>query len=225
MAYRDWETILQYVASAVEHGDSAKQIAEYLGLKVKELSRQLNRMKKRGVEVPDLHIPKPCISEDNRWRGRQKPDEYWAEMRSNVIQWLQQNVSREVIAERIGVQVQSLSNKLHRWRKEGHPIPVAVRGPRKEVTVRMIRKQETEQRKAARVLKKQERQKKWTERKPAKRIIRPEKKVEKRLPDRHIDTSAMKFVRVNDKTLIQVPLDRDEQEAITEWKSRHNKYK
>jgi DNA-binding Lrp family transcriptional regulator len=234
MAYRDWTQILLYISDWLEHGETAKQIAEHLHMEVKEVTRQLRRMKAKGIPVPELkaetHTGRPVgIKEEGKrktkapFTGRQKSEEQWAEIRNNVITWLQQNVSREIIAERIGIHVQSLSNRLYRWRKEGYPVPTAPRLPRKEVTVRLQRKQQTEANKRARELRREEKKRKWTETQAS--VYRPARKVEKRLPDRHRDTSAMKFVRVNDKTLIQIPLDRDEQEAITEWKSRHNKYK
>ena len=229
-SYRDWESILQYVITAVENGNDAKQIAEYLGMRVKSLSRQLNRMKKRGIQVPSLQIEKPHRpvgagkgQKKVPFSGRQKSAEYWEGVRKNVLQWLEEKVPRETIAERIGIQIQSLSNRLHRWRKEGYSIPVAPR-PRKDITVHMQRKLQAEANRRARELRKQEKERLWTQKQQEQQLVyRPSRKVEKRLPDRHRDTTGMKYIQVDQRTRIQIPADRDPNEAIRDWRSRHNK--
>ena len=223
--YRDWEQLLQYISTAVEHGDSAKQIADHLGMEVKRLTRQLRRMSKRGIKVPVLVAEKPHRPvgvKRKPFTGRQKSDECWEEIRNNVLQWLQENVSRKVIAERIGIQIQSLSNRLYRWRKEGYPVPVAPR-PRRDNTVRLQRKQEAEDRKKARVFRKEEKARIWSQRNPVPHVRRPEKRIEKRLPDRVQDTSKMVYVQVDSKTKIQIPVDKDPEIAISEWKKRYKK--
>lgn len=225
--YRDWEQLLQYISTAVEHGDSAKQIADHLGMEVKRLTRQLRRMSKRGIKVPVLVAEKPHRPvgvKRKPFTGRQKSDECWEEIRNNVLQWLQENVSREVIAERIGIQIQSLSNRLYRWRKEGYPVPIAPR-PHKDVTVHMQRRLQVEANRRARELRKQEKERVWAQKQQEQHVAyRPARKVEKRLPDRHRDTTEMKYVKVNEKTLIQIPADKDPEIAVQEWKARHNKH-
>ena len=227
MAYRDWMQILLFISDWIEHGESAKQIAEHLHMQVNELTRQLRRMKKKGIPVPELVAEKPHRPigvKRKPFTGRQKSDEYWTEVRNNVLQWLEEKVPREQIAKRIGIQIQSLSNRLYRWRKEGYPVPVAPR-PRKDVTVHMQRGIQAESNRRARELRKAEKQRIWAQKQQEQHVVyRPARKVEKRLPDRHRDTTGMKYVKVNEKTLIQIPADKDPEIAVQEWKARHNKH-
>jgi broad specificity phosphatase PhoE len=96
--YRDWGQILLYISDWIEHGETAKQIAEHLHMEVRAVTRQLRRMKAKGIPVPELKAEKPHRPvgvKRKPFTGRQKSEEQWAEIRNNVITWLQENVSRE----------------------------------------------------------------------------------------------------------------------------------
>lgn len=230
MAYKNWNEILQYVITAVENGNDAQQIADYIGVRVKTMSRQLNRMKQRGIpNVPSLQIKKPHRPKGvkNKFTGRQKSDEQWVEIRNNVCRWLEENVSREVIAQKIGIQVGSLSNRLYRWRQEGYNVPWLQREKNPDsVRARLLlQKEENARKRALRALQP-----------PVKRVYPRKEKVEKirkerkrpevvRLPNRIRDTSNMVYISVDSRTKIQIPADKDPEAAIAEWRKRYNKHK
>jgi len=221
---KKWEENLVHIVQWIEEGETAVQIASKLQMKVKVLSRQLNRMKARGIEVPHLEIEKPhrkaVPNKPEKFTGRQKTDEYWETVRANVIQWVSEKVTRKTIAERLGIKESSVSNRIYKWRQEGYPVPYP-HPERSKITVEEKKKKNLE------------RQKESRERKRLIRLATKKLKVKiskvsdepeiKRLPNKQIDMTNLQSVMVDSRTRILVPIDKDPEVAIQEYKKKYNK--
>lgn len=168
----------------------------------------------------------------------------WRKTILYVVKRLQDGVMCKVIATELGVTQKALAGAMTFWRQRGVPLPnmhyvapeghirtrlqKGIRYREKKVGdkwVQLGRAEGQEHLKRLPAVNKQEPV-------PAKKIIKslkampsprpPEKKID-RLPDKKIDPSRMKSVKVSKTTYMQVPVEMSDEEAIERWKEKYQR--
>ena len=167
------------------------------------------------------------------------------------VEWLQyvqgavdNGKQLQEIADYIGCKKTALSQQIKIWRRKGVQIKhmselsegtirqkiiygIVYRYQKIEGKWKLLGQQEGQQTKRVAARKTREEKKavrdRYLQMKPKKLVHM--KKEEKKLPTKHVDSTNMHYVKVDSKTMIQIPVDKDEKTAIEEWKSRHNQYK
>jgi hypothetical protein len=193
MANRNWEILIQQVITMIEQGICRDKIAAKLQIKPQYLSIIVNQYRDKGYKIPDM-------------RSKPQGSILYRTVRGTVYVYMKQG---------------------DRWvsqgRKDG-PVPGKKRGPKPIEGPRPLtkRQQESIQKRKAREIAKAA-QLEELRRKAAEKVRKPlkePKKAEYRLPDRKVDQTTMKYVKINSRISVQVPIDADPEEVIRKYNEK-----